>query len=211
MVARSPPPSARLPKATPSDCERPAVERVERLRASDPRPNPIVPLVNSPSFLRESSRFDRDFLGAEHIRKEQTSRLNEVQKLEQLLSAKVDTIPETEVSDAWQARWERARGEAYARELVKQSAAQAVEARENFLQLTGGARSNQSGDSFDILTLQYHNTPSGYQLQQQVCSSRASRLQKWPPHGSIRLHHGCFQGLIKQALVCRTRLRKTGL
>ena len=33
-----------------------------------------------------------------------------------------------------------------------------------------GARSNQSGGSFDILTLQYHNTPSGHQLQQEVCS-----------------------------------------
>ena len=78
MVGRSPPPTARLPKATPPDCEGPAVETVHRLRASDPRPNPVVPLVDSPGFLSDSSRFDRDFLGTEHARREQASRHDKV-------------------------------------------------------------------------------------------------------------------------------------
>ncbi len=94
-----------------------------------------------------------------------TTRLNSILRTTNLNGQKKYT---TEIS-AHQARWDRARGEANAREHTKNCANQAADAREQYLHPTGGAISNQSGESFDILTLQYHNTPGGQQLQQQVC------------------------------------------
>ena len=172
MVGRSPPPAAKQAKPTEqglSGGQVPACNTA--LKASDKRPNPIIPAPGCPSFLQESSRFDRDFLAAEHARKEELSRHNQVSTtrnaLQYVSCFQPQLINELHVH---QARWDRARGEAHARELTKQYATEAAEAREQYLHPTGGAISNQSGGSFDILTLQYHNTLGGDQLRQQVCN-----------------------------------------
>ncbi|KAK9867685.1 hypothetical protein WJX84_003063 [Apatococcus fuscideae] len=151
MVARSPPPTAR--QARPAESFSNASARHNTLRASDPRPSPIVPDAGSPSYLQDNSRFDRDFIAAERTRKDELHRHDE-------------------------ARWDRVRGEAQARELIRQAAEEAVDAHERYLQPTGGARSNQSGGSFDILTLQYHNTPSGHQLQQEDEAKKNRAVQR---------------------------------
>lgn len=107
--------------------------------------NPIKPSPVSPMYATEVDRFNRDVSGVEHMHKEQ-----ELAKKEEVYGKRRDEFAVKE-----KARWD---GMEAARTQEEQRFAQ--------LRSSGaGGKQNKSSEHFDIISLNYHQTREGQQLQ----------------------------------------------
>lgn len=107
--------------------------------------NPVVPHKGSPMYCDEADRFQRDVAGELHRQKQEA-----LQRKEDVYSAK-------------RVQQYNMQKDKYDRELAATSRS---EATHSTMRATGegGSRKGKSGENYNIITLNYNNTPAGQEL-----------------------------------------------